>query len=157
MTLSVLWTSLVAVSRLVLGVQWPSDVRVAMCLGFFIPLMISVANDLRPREVWRTPFVGLVAARLAFVWEFRSAYLASPLDVLDNRDGGWSPTAGFVGAWLFALTLQGQMPAAEESAAVSLADRNRALRHRCCLAVGETRYRSGTCRRSASPRSRVKQ
>jgi len=23
---------------------------VAMCLGFFIPLMISVANDLRPRK-----------------------------------------------------------------------------------------------------------
>ena len=50
MTLAVLWTSLVAVSRLVLGVHWPSDVLVAMCLGFFIPLMISVANDLRGRE-----------------------------------------------------------------------------------------------------------
>lgn len=50
MTLAVLWTSLVAASRLVLGVHWPSDVVVAMCLGFFIPLMISVANDLRGRE-----------------------------------------------------------------------------------------------------------
>ena len=50
MALAVLWTSLVAVSRLVLGVHWPSDVLVAMCLGFFIPLMISVANDLRGRE-----------------------------------------------------------------------------------------------------------
>ena len=50
MALAVRWTSLVAVSRLVLGVHWPSDVLVAMCLGFFIPLMISVANDLRPRE-----------------------------------------------------------------------------------------------------------
>ena len=50
MSLAVLWTGLVAVSRLVLGVHWPSDVLVAMCLGFCIPLMISVANDLRPRE-----------------------------------------------------------------------------------------------------------
>lgn len=50
MALAVLWTGLVAVSRLVLGVHWPSDVLVAMCLGFCIPLMISVVNDLRPRE-----------------------------------------------------------------------------------------------------------
>ncbi len=50
MALAVLWTGLVAVSRLVLGVHWPSDVLVAMCLGFFIPLMISVANDLRARK-----------------------------------------------------------------------------------------------------------
>ena len=53
MVLAVLWTGLVAVSRLVLGVHWPSDVLVAMCLGFFIPLMISVANDLRPRDLAR--------------------------------------------------------------------------------------------------------
>ena len=50
MVLAVLWTSLVAVSRLVLRVHWPSDVLVAMCLGFFIPLMISVANDLHLRS-----------------------------------------------------------------------------------------------------------
>jgi undecaprenyl-diphosphatase len=50
MALAVVWTGLVAVSRLVLGVHWPSDVLVAMCLGFFIPLTISVANDLRVRE-----------------------------------------------------------------------------------------------------------
>jgi len=60
--------------------------------------------------LWQTLLVGLVVARLAFVWEFRSAYYASPLDILDIRDGGWSPTAGFVGAWLFALSRQGQLP-----------------------------------------------
>lgn len=61
--------------------------------------------------LWRTVLVGLVVARLAFVWEFHTAYLASPLDILDLRDGGWTATAGFVGAWLFALSQHRRMPA----------------------------------------------
>ena len=61
--------------------------------------------------LWTPLLVGLVLARLGFVWEFRSAYFASPADILDIRDGGWSPTAGFVGAWLFVLSRQGELPA----------------------------------------------
>ncbi len=50
MALAMVWTGLVAISRLVLGVHWPSDVLAAVCLGAFIPLLISVANDLRRRS-----------------------------------------------------------------------------------------------------------
>lgn len=47
--------------------------------------------------------VGFVVARLAFVWQFSQVYLAAPLGILDIRDGGWTPLAGFIGAGLFAF------------------------------------------------------
>jgi thiol-disulfide isomerase/thioredoxin len=62
-------------------------------------------------DLWRTLLVGVVVARLAFVLEFLSAYFASPLAILDLRDGGWSATPGFVAAWLFALSQHGRRPA----------------------------------------------
>jgi undecaprenyl-diphosphatase len=45
MAVAVLWVLLVGLSRLVLGVHWPSDVLAAMCLGVFVPLALSVAFD----------------------------------------------------------------------------------------------------------------
>jgi thiol-disulfide isomerase/thioredoxin len=53
--------------------------------------------------LWQTFIVGLVAARIAFVVQYRESYLASPLGIVDIRDGGWAPIAGFVAAALFAL------------------------------------------------------
>jgi undecaprenyl-diphosphatase len=43
--IALLWTGLVALSRLVLGVHWPSDVLAALCLGVFLPLWFSVLFD----------------------------------------------------------------------------------------------------------------
>ena len=61
-------------------------------------------------ELWKALMVGLVVARLAFVWEFQSVYRNAPLDILDIRDGGWTATAGFIGAWLYALGRHGRKP-----------------------------------------------
>ena len=47
LSLAIVWTILVAVSRLVLGVHWPTDVLVAACIGAFLPLVMSVVFELR--------------------------------------------------------------------------------------------------------------
>jgi thiol-disulfide isomerase/thioredoxin len=67
-----------------------------------------------PAEVeqvlWHSLLVGVVCARLAFVYEYRALYLASPLSILDIRDGGWNPTFGLIGAWAVALYRERKTP-----------------------------------------------
>jgi thiol-disulfide isomerase/thioredoxin len=61
--------------------------------------------------LWLTVLAGVAAARLAFVYEYRTLYWATPLRVLDIRDGGWNPAVGLVAAWLYALYRQRRQPA----------------------------------------------
>lgn len=51
----------------------------------------------------RVALAAVIGARLGFVWEFRSDYAQAPWGIVDLRDGGWSPAAGLVTGWLWAL------------------------------------------------------
>jgi thiol-disulfide isomerase/thioredoxin len=55
--------------------------------------------------------VGLLAARLSFVWSWRSLYAAQPWSVFDIRDGGWDPALGVAAAALYAIHLVRRQPA----------------------------------------------
>lgn len=63
------------------------------------------------RSLWVLLLVTFGVARLAFVWRYREAYLASPGSLLDIRDGGWDGQAGVVAAWLVTFAQVRRQPA----------------------------------------------
>lgn len=76
----------------------------ALALGFKAGSWMGrqAGIDVEPL-LWRIVLAGAVAARLVFVVQFNDAYLKAPLTILDIRDGGWSPLAGFFVAALYAI------------------------------------------------------
>ncbi len=91
----------------------PLVVPVALLLGLLAYFLGSLVGkrigrragvDVDP-ALFRILLAGAIAARLAFVVQFHEAYVKAPLDILDIRDGGWTPLAGLVVAALYALVL----------------------------------------------------
>ncbi|NMK45371.1 TlpA disulfide reductase family protein [Achromobacter sp. Bel] len=53
--------------------------------------------------LWRAMLIGLLVARLGFVWQYREHYLPDPIKILDLRDGGWAGLVGLAAAWVYVL------------------------------------------------------
>ncbi|MFC5495909.1 redoxin family protein [Caenimonas terrae] len=76
----------------------------ALALGLFAGRALGRRTGVDPEPLlWRLLAVGAIAARLAFVLQFHDAYLKAPLQILDVRDGGWTPLAGFAAAAIYAI------------------------------------------------------
>ena len=60
--------------------------------------------------IWRVLVLSLLATRLGFVLEFAALYADAPLEVLNVRDGGWEPVAGWAAAWAFTAWLAWRRP-----------------------------------------------
>ena len=45
MSIALVWVFSVGISRLVLGVHWPTDVLAAVCIGMFLPLAIGIVLE----------------------------------------------------------------------------------------------------------------
>lgn len=74
-----------------------------LLLGWWLASALAerLAGESRPfasKAFVLAGLAGLLAARTGFVVQAFDAYAASPLSVLDMRDGGWSPWPGFVAA-----------------------------------------------------------
>jgi thiol-disulfide isomerase/thioredoxin len=87
----------------------PLTFSAVLLLGLFGAVLGIVAGawagrhqkiDVEPL-LFRAAVIGFVAARLAFVAQFHAAYLDAPLSIIDIRDGGWTPLAGFGAAALY--------------------------------------------------------
>ncbi len=97
-------------------------VMIAVVLGVAVARVTTrkLSIDVQPM-LWRAGVAALLAARLAYVWQYHAAYFASPLDILDIRDGGWTAEAGVVVAWLYALALTNSRPVLRKPLILALA------------------------------------
>ncbi|MEW6706061.1 MAG: TlpA disulfide reductase family protein [Pseudomonadota bacterium] len=90
----------------------PLLLLLAAMAGLWVGRRAGRRADVDPEPaLWRMLLLGLVAARLSFVWVWREAYLAQPWSVLDIRDGGFDPAIGWAAAALYAVAAVRRQPA----------------------------------------------
>lgn len=78
-------------------------VALAAWLAFLLGRRLARGDAARLESLlWQALVIGFAAARLAYVAQFSTQYLAAPLSIIDIRDGGFEALAGFVAAALFA-------------------------------------------------------
>jgi thiol-disulfide isomerase/thioredoxin len=78
----------------------------AIALGLYLGKRAGRVVGVDPEpQAFRVLMVAVVVARLAFVWQYKDAYLESPWGILDIRDGGWDAQVGVVAAGLYTLTV----------------------------------------------------
>ena len=83
----------------------------AVALALFVANLLGRKADVdTDTPLFRVLLLAVLAARVGFVIEYREIYFATPLDMLDIRDGGWQPIAGVAAAWVGALLLGWRRP-----------------------------------------------
>jgi thiol-disulfide isomerase/thioredoxin len=91
---------------------FPSDLLVliaAAAVGLLAARLLSrrQADGSAPPDTGavlsRALLIGLVVARLGFVWQYQAHFIENPLRILDLRDGGWAGMAGLGAAWIYTL------------------------------------------------------
>jgi thiol-disulfide isomerase/thioredoxin len=107
----------------------PLALPVAPLIGMLsVWVTTSVAGRLAAKQdranaenmLWGAIFLWLLAARAAYVWQYQSAYVATPWAVLDLRDGGWFAPAGLVVGGLWLLWRVWKRPTARRSVGLAV-------------------------------------
>lgn len=76
----------------------------AIAIGWLVGTHLARAAGVDAEPLlMRMVLAGVVAARLAFVWQWRGPYLEAPLSIVDIRDGGWDAATGLAAACLYGL------------------------------------------------------
>jgi thiol-disulfide isomerase/thioredoxin len=102
-------------SALVLG-PFALPLDVALDIAFALLYLLTAHQTARKidlsidRLALISVTVAFAVSRGAFIWEFREAYLGSPWDILDLRDGGWEIQIGVIGGWLYLLAATRALP-----------------------------------------------
>ena len=64
----------------------------------------GLEQPVRP-TIWRVVLFGVAASRLSYVFQFLSAYLAEPWELLRVWDGGWDVQTGLIATGLYVLSV----------------------------------------------------